>query len=557
MKALKGEAVPTYTDTAVQPAISPAARLRSLAAGVGNAGKWVLISLLFGISYTQSVLYDGNQNTKFLHGLAQAGVGFLHEDWLANTADPLPAFTFLVRITLEYLNENFFYGYYLIIMGVYICSLLGIASILFDLKSSPAKFATLAAGLIVIHARWPINIALNHLSFNLEILHFGVAEQYILGQEFQNSVFGVFLLLSMLLFLNRRYFWAFFCLGFTSIMHSAYLFSAALLTVTYAAIIFLESLKPSAQTWRAIRWGQILQAARLPLMYSLLTLLMVLPVLWYNFTALASTSPEAAAQSMAILVHERIPHHSLPASWFDWGVYIQLGMILAGLVLARKSRLFWLMLVPFLGGLILTFVQIITASDSLGMLAPWRVSVFLVPLGTVLVLGYVVSLVFDLLRGRARIVQPVIVLLSLAAVAFVTYQGVSIQQERFDIHKRRAVVRVFNYARNHQAPGQVYLVPPHDNKFDDFRLYSGVPIFINWKSHPYRDFEVLEWYKRVQEAQAFYDAEPDEACQILSGLQQKYGITHVVFKFDRTPPPCEQMVEVMDKARYKIFEVRP
>ena len=42
-------------------------------------------SICFGIAFTQWPLYSENQNTKFLQGLATAGMGYLSNDWLANT----------------------------------------------------------------------------------------------------------------------------------------------------------------------------------------------------------------------------------------------------------------------------------------------------------------------------------------------------------------------------------------------------------------------------------------------------------------------------------------
>src|SRR5437763_15532663 len=83
-------------------------------------------SVVFGISYTQAPLYYSNQNQYFLHGLADAGRGDLHEDWLANTKDSTPLFTGLVEVTATYLEECWFYVYYLVILGVYFYSLLGL-----------------------------------------------------------------------------------------------------------------------------------------------------------------------------------------------------------------------------------------------------------------------------------------------------------------------------------------------------------------------------------------------------------------------------------------------
>src|SRR5690242_17866429 len=43
---------------------------------------WVV---LFAVAHTQCPLYYSNQNQYFLHGLAAGGLGYLNEDWLANT----------------------------------------------------------------------------------------------------------------------------------------------------------------------------------------------------------------------------------------------------------------------------------------------------------------------------------------------------------------------------------------------------------------------------------------------------------------------------------------
>src|SRR5512139_4291834 len=88
---------------------------------------WLLATVIFSLAYTQSPLYEGNQNTKFLHGLAMAGKGYLQRDWLANTVDPLPVFSYLVYLTAR-VNENLFYFQYALIFGLYILVIYGILS---------------------------------------------------------------------------------------------------------------------------------------------------------------------------------------------------------------------------------------------------------------------------------------------------------------------------------------------------------------------------------------------------------------------------------------------
>ncbi len=201
---------------------------------------WLLLSLVFSLAYTQSHLYNDNQNTKFLHGLAIGGMGLLDQDWLANTADPLPAFSLLVSVTYAFLAERLFYVYFALLMGVYAYSLLGIASTLYGIDRSPAKILAFFTAVLAIHSIWGQILIRKTLGFEPELLHFGLAGQYLLGLDFQNSSFGVFLLLSIHAFLQRKHVWAVIWLALACVFHSAYLFSAALMTFAYLVSIFYE-----------------------------------------------------------------------------------------------------------------------------------------------------------------------------------------------------------------------------------------------------------------------------------------------------------------------------
>src|SRR5262249_46303092 len=49
-----------------------------------------------------------------------------------------------------------------------------------------------------------------------------------------------------------------------------------------------------------------------------------------------------------------------------------------------------------------------------------------------------------------------------------------------------------------QDPTDLYLVPLD---FEQFRIKSGRPTFVDWKSIPYKDVDVLEWKRRVDTAE--------------------------------------------------------
>src|SRR5438067_9368178 len=87
---------------------------------------FLLGTALFAAAYCQAPLYYSNQNQYFLHGLARAGVGYLSEDWLANTRDSTPVFTALVALTARWLHPWLFHVYHALLLGIYGAALLGL-----------------------------------------------------------------------------------------------------------------------------------------------------------------------------------------------------------------------------------------------------------------------------------------------------------------------------------------------------------------------------------------------------------------------------------------------
>src|SRR5690554_3548791 len=66
--------------------------------------QWLSIALIFCLVYTVKPYYTGTQNTYFLHGLADAGYGLLNYDWLSNTKDTRPLFSFMIKIIYSLFN---------------------------------------------------------------------------------------------------------------------------------------------------------------------------------------------------------------------------------------------------------------------------------------------------------------------------------------------------------------------------------------------------------------------------------------------------------------------
>jgi hypothetical protein len=64
-------------------------------------------------------------------------------------------------------------------------------------------------------------------------------------------------------------------------------------------------------------------------------------------------------------------------------------------------------------------------------------------------------------------------------------------------------------------------------QWEDFRLLTGSPIYVDLKTHPLRDREVLEWWRRAEHARRLY-AGGFPPCAALRRLGASAGITAVV-----------------------------
>jgi hypothetical protein len=491
-------------------------------------------TFLFSAAYCQSPLYTSNQNQYFLHGLARAGYGSLEGDWLANTLDPTPVFSVLVEGLYRLFHlPAVFYLVYALLMGGYLFSFLGIARLLF---LPPGKLPTLLflALFIAVHSAG-LRFGLARLlgpnwTFALED---GLADQRMLGLVLQPSAFGVFLAASVYLFLLRRPYLAVLSAALAAAFHPTYLLSAAFLTLAYMTSDLLVESRPT----RAVGIG-------------LLALLAVAPIVVYVFNSFSGSgvTPDLAAEARRLLVHVRIPHHALASWWFDATAAFKLVLILAAIVLARRTPLFLPLLVPFLAGLILSLAQLLLKSDLLALLFPWRVSVLLVPLSSTVLLAQLTRLLSERTarwdsQAQRLLKAGAVVIIALACLAGLARFGLDLQR------KSAAPERALeNFVYTHPAPGEVFLAPV---KMQDFRLAAGAQQYIDFKSIPYEAADVLEWDRRYRLADSFFHT-PD--CPALRQLAAEEGVSRLVLPTDQALE-CSFLLPLYTDPHYRLFAI--
>jgi hypothetical protein len=247
--------------------------------------------------------------------------------------------------------------------------------------------------------------------------------------------------------------------------------------------------------------------------------------------------------------------------------------IALGLFALRGTRVFVSLAVAAAGGVAMTLVVTAFPNPSLALLFPWRVSALLVPVAT---LALAARLAATGTAGRGVAVVAAVALLLMTAA------GVGIMVARVGYAMNAAEEPLLEYVRTHAEPGDVVLIPtrvpavgagrgsvstsftppprprPGSNlipvDLQRFRLATGVPIYVDFKSVPYADAEVLEWYRRVRQVEAWY-ATPDWDAAGLRDELRRAGITLVVAPVDQ-PPRASFLEPVYADAAYRLYRVR-
>jgi Domain of unknown function (DUF6798) len=250
-----------------------------------------------------------------------------------------------------------------------------------------------------------------------------------------------------------------------------------------------------------------------------------------------------------------MPQHAKVTSWFGHAVPLQITVVVLAIYMMRRTKLFWILLLPLLAAMLLTIAQVITGNKGLALLFPWRISVFLVPIASSIVLASIVSAAFELLGKSLRGIGPKMIEILQAIVFFaiilIGFFG-ALRTVSCLNGSREGVTRYTRFVTRTIRPGHLYLVPPD---MESFRLAARVPVFIDFRSHPYKGTEVVEWFHRIQIANEFYAASGQSACSRLENIADKYGTTHVILRSDRPIPNCGSVHELYRDSMVRIYEL--
>jgi len=508
----------------------------------------VLLAAGFALAHTQSPLFFSNQNQYLLHGLAQAGYGHLDHDWLANTKDPTPAFSFLVKWLYKLGGLVAIQAAYFVLLMYYFAMMWRLVK-----SFSSPPIVPFAAIFTAAHAAIfrLMSVQINGIDYPW-YFQAGLAGQYLLGPGLQPSAFGVLLIGSLAEFSRGRPIRAALLAALAADIHATYLLPAALLVLGYA-----------------ITSGR--EKTRSAVIAVMVALAAVAPMLWYILFVLQDGGMKSNDAAVYILAQVRIPHHTQISRWLDWIAGLQIAWMLLGLILVRKTALFRTLLLLAGGGLLLTLPLVFRDNDQLALVFPWRVSVLLVPIATAAVAARLAEHDRDnrVVAGLAFVVF----LVQGAGGVLVMALGLGYQMNEFELP-------MLQHVRDQGGPNDVYLIPtklpaPTSKRgiesftftppprpgsqgipvdLQRFRLASGTPIYVDFKSMPYATSDVHEWQRRMTQVEKWYETKDWDRLELREELI-KEGITHVVAPRSQTVIAEFLEREYADNA-YAVYRVK-
>ena len=319
--------------------------------------------------YPMQPLFSGNQNIYFLWAMENLIPNAFSADPLLGAPDPYPLFSWIISILPVQFLEVWTTGIYVILCSIYSYSLFGIGDIFGKIYENPKRLLSFSSLFLALHASaiWGTFVSL-HNEFDLRwIWDSGIAEQGVLRGYLQPSVFGVFLILSVYQASKKKYTAAILWIAPAAIIHANYLFLGAILTIIYLGLSRLDK--------RSI-------------LVSVILLLLVLPYASYTINHFSLLSDDVkSAINNAVMSGYGSNIHINPKNWLNPKLYLQIAILFSALLLIWNTKLKPLFLAVLLSGTGLTILTYITQSTTLISLNPWRLTVILIPISSVILLA--------------------------------------------------------------------------------------------------------------------------------------------------------------------------
>jgi hypothetical protein len=512
----------------------------------------IFFSFIYAISFYRAVLYTHSESQYLSKALRALNFGNLSNDWYSNTADAWPLYTFLIKITYLYGSELMLYFYQFTLAALFAYWMV---SIYFYLAKRNYVLLTdniFPIFLLVFFSPLIGFIGINNLLL-ITIVHLvgfdiqwhivaGIGNFFLVHEVLYPQVFGVLIIGSIYSFLKNRFFSCIVLLALGVSFHPTYLFIGAFLTISYMAFI-------------AFYERNLLKS----FLVGFFTLILILPILTYTYINFQTGDPIISSAANKILIN-RILQHADPEIWiFSISIILKHLILVLSIFLLYVSNNFKFMIILmiiFLGTLTFTVIQILMQSDFIALLFPWRSYAIIFPISLVVIFLSITELnLVKFIFNKLNSLKSFKFLIFILFIYFFT-NGIYNQFYVFKTYKKNDSSSVTKFLKNNNHEKNIYLSKPNEHLAQIMKPYTKSAVFIEDNAIPFRDYEIIEWKKRMDIANEIYSIKTVKKCNKIQSIKDNNLITHVISKQDNSFNRCKNLEPIYEDDFYHVYKVK-
>ena len=461
---------------------------------------YIFLSFLFVLTIQIFDPFRGNA-AHLIHSIKFFETNKLENDWIANQAHHLPVFVQFNYFLIKFSSSKIIYFIHGVLLAL--CAL-------YLFLISKSLFPKLEIRNLSI-----IWFALFTILFHENSFFSGVAGQSVIDVGYQPASFGILFFIGIYYFLIKRYFLCILFICLSASFHPTYILHSGFLVL---GILTYFILSKNYQNFLKIL-----------ILYSML----ILPITLFIFINFLTIDENLISLGQEILL-DRIPHHANIRYWLSYKDLFFLITYFYALYIIRNNKRFFIFFLIFgTCAILLSLTQYFYNINSLALAFPWRSSVFITPISSVIILSsWIEKIKSD--ENRLKIVSFSLLLL---VSSFFFIKSNFIKDLNGEFSKKLVLPKEIK--KNFNSIERI-LIPTN---LDYIRMYTGLPIFIDWKHHAFRFDQLIEWRQRMDLANEFYSSKNIRAqSKSLEEIQKIEDISHILIRRDKLKIECDDLI---------------
>ena len=460
---------------------------------------YIFLSLIFVLTIQIFDPFRGNA-AHLIHSIKHFDTNKLENDWIANQAHHLPVFVKFNYFLIKFFSSKIIYFMHGVLLALCALYLFLISKNLFPkLESRNLTIIWFAFFIILFHEN----------SF-----FSGVAGQSVIDIGYQPASFGILFFIGIYYFLIKKYFLCILLVCLGASFHPTYVLHSGFLVLGVLSYLILS--KNYQNFFKTL------------IIYSIL----ILPITLFIIINFLTIDKNLIALGQEILL-DRIPHHADIRYWLSYKDLFFFVTYIYALYIVRNKQFFIFFLIFGTCPILLSLIQYFLDVNSIALAFPWRSSVFITPISSVIIFSsWIQKIKLD--TRKLKIISFSLLLLT---STFFFIKSHFIKDLNGEFTKKLILSKKI---KNNFDSIERILIPTN---LDYIRMYTGLPIFINWKHHAFRFDQLIEWRQRMDLADEFYSNTNKETQLLkLKEIQKIENISHILISKNKLKIECDDLI---------------